>query len=217
MGREAGRPPGRAILRAESVPGESDRPALVPAPMWPARILHFPLRSYEQYRKRVEVNLSGGFDETPRRRELRRLHEEGRLPELYAGLVLDDAQVETEIRDGTLVVDHGLRDFLSGCSDPLAPGGAPAPAPPEQDVESELAAIRLDAMAALARGEELETRRRVKRNRRLRWLKSEQRELRERVRRLQRERDRVDARVAALESQPPARAFAAAWRALRRS
>ncbi|MFL5819106.1 MAG: glycosyltransferase family 2 protein [Solirubrobacteraceae bacterium] len=210
------RPPGRAVLRAVSAQSDSDQPALVPAPMWPARILHFPLRSFEQYRRRVEVNLFGGNDETPRRRELRRLYEEGRLPELYAGLVLDDAQVEARLREGTLVVDHGLRDFLAGCPDPLA-GAGPALAPPEQDVESELAAIRLDVMSALARGEELETRRRGKRNQRLKQLKAQLRELRRRARRLERERDRLAARVSALESRPLTRARVNASRMIRGS
>jgi Glycosyl transferase family 2 len=211
------RPPGRAVLRAVSAQPDADHPALIPAPVWPARILHFPLRSYEQYRKRVEVNLFGGFDETPRRRELRRLYEEGRLPEVYAGLVLDDAQVEARVRDGTLIVDHGLRDFLARCPDPLAGDRCPAPPAPEQDVEAELEAIRLDVMSALARGEELETRRRGKRNQRLKRLKAQVRELRERARRLERERDRLDARVAALESRPLARARAAASRVIRGS
>jgi hypothetical protein len=211
------RPPGRAVLRAVSAQADPDQPVLIPAPVWPARILHFPLRSYEQYRRRVEVNLFGGFDETPRRRELRRLYEEGRLPEVYAGLVLDDAQVEARVRDGALLVDHGLRDFLARCPDPLAGDGARAPAPPEQDVESELGAIGLDVMSALARGEELETRRRGKRNRRLKRLQALVRELRERARRLERERDGLEARVAALESRPLARIRAAAGRVIRGS
>jgi len=108
----------------------------------------------------VEVNLFGGFDETPRRRELRRIYEEGRLPEVYAGLVLDEAQVQAGIRDGTLIVDHGLRDFLRACPDPLAGERSSPPLAPEQDLQAELEAIRLDVMSALARGEELETRRR---------------------------------------------------------
>jgi hypothetical protein len=84
-------------------------------------------------------------------------------------------------------------------------------------VEAELEAIRLDVMSALARGEELQTRRRVKRNQRLKRLKAQVRELRERARRLERERDRLDARVAALESRPLARARAAASRVIRGS
>lgn len=207
------RPPGRAVLRGVSGQPDPDQPALIPAPVWPARILHFPLRSYEQYRRRVEVNLFGGFDETPRRRELRRLYEGGRLPEVYAELVLDDSQVDARLRDGSLVVDHGLRDFLARCPDPLAVDVPRAPAVPQQHVESELESIRLDVMSALARGEELETRRRGKRNQRLKRLQAQLRELRERARRLERERDRLEA----LESRPLARLRAAAARVIRRS
>ncbi|MFL5819939.1 MAG: glycosyltransferase family 2 protein [Solirubrobacteraceae bacterium] len=203
-GARAPRPPGRAVLRAVSAQADADQPALIPAPLWPARILHFPLRSYEQYRRRVEVNLFGGFDETPRRRELRRLYEKGRLPEMYAGLVLDDAEVEARIRDGTLVVDCGLRDFLARCPDPLTQGGAPAPTPPEQDVRAEFESIRLDVMFALARDEEMQSRWRANAKQRLTRTQTpltELRELRESVRRLESERDRLTARVAALESR----------------
>jgi hypothetical protein len=72
-------------------------------------------------------------------------------------------------------------------------------------------------MSALARGEELETRRRGKRNQRLKQLKVQLRELRRRARRLERERDRLAARVSALESRPLTRARVNASRMIRGS
>jgi hypothetical protein len=217
-GDERGRPPGRAVLRAVSEAASAEAPAFVPAPVWPIRILHFPLRSFEQYRRRVEVNLDGSFDETPRRRVLREHYEQGRLPELYAQLVADDADVQAGLRAGTLVEDHGLREFLARCPDPLAgsatapPGGPADPAA----VEADLATIRLDVMQTLARGEELAARRRVKRHRRIKSLKASVRELRGRTLELERERDRLAARVEALEATPWRRARAAAARLARR-
>jgi len=216
------RPTGRAVLRAVSAQEDVEQGPLLTAPMWPARILHFPLRSYEQYCKRVEVNLFGGFDETPRRRELRRLYEEGRLADVYAKLILDDAQVEAGLRDRSLVIDTRIRDFLAGCPDPLAQLERPSvhvsdPIDRGGSVRTELDDITLDVMHALARADQLADRRWVKRRHRLRAAKQELSELRERARQLERERDRLDARVAALESRPLARARAAAARVIRGS
>ncbi len=114
---------GRAVMRAVKPvlkPGE-DR--LVWAPLWPARVLHFPLRSFDQYRRKVEVTLAGGFDDKAHD-ELRIAYEQGKLEDLYAGLVEDDASVEAGLRrgavggrqQGALVLDP------NPCQSP--PGGA---------------------------------------------------------------------------------------------
>ena len=98
---------------------------LVWAPTWPLRIFHFPLRSFEQFRRRTEISLRhGGFRDTGRFRRLRRHYEQGRLEELYAELIWDDAAVEEGIREGKLVRDERLAELLPRCPDPLA--GAPA-------------------------------------------------------------------------------------------
>lgn len=211
----ARRPPGRAVLRAVSPSAEADPPVLVPAPMWPARILHFPVRSYEQYRKRVEANLFGGYRETPRRRELRRLYEEGHLPELYASLIPNDAEVEARILDGTLLIDSSLRDFFAECRDPFPEGTTPTRTPPEEEINAELEAIKLDVMHALARDEEMQSRWRSNANQRLRLAQAQLTELpqlRKTGRRLARDRERLSARVTALGARPLARARAAVRR-----
>jgi Glycosyl transferase family 2 len=132
---------GRAVMRAVKPSRAADEDRLVWAPQWPARVLHFPLRSFEQYERKVEVTLRGGFDDKAHD-ELREAHEQGRLPELYAGLVRDDAAVEAGIREGRLVEDRSVRDFFAGeQATPLSP----------EEVERERDELRLDAMQALAR------------------------------------------------------------------
>ena len=132
---------GRAVMRAVKPKPVAEEDRLVWAPWWPARVLHFPLRSFEQYRRKVEVTLRGGFEDKAHD-ELREAYEQGRLPELYAKLVQDDAAVESGLREGRLVEDHSVREFLSGkAAGQRAPG----------DVERELAELRVDAMQTLAR------------------------------------------------------------------
>ena len=132
---------GRAVMRAVKADRVAGEDRLVWAPVFPARVLHFPLRSFDQYRRKVEVTLRGGFDDKAHD-ELRAAYEEGRLPELYAKLVLDDSSVEAGIREGRLIEDERLRQSL-------AAGEAPS-LPPEQ-AERELAELRVDAMQTLAR------------------------------------------------------------------
>ena len=117
--------------------------------------------------------------------DLRRAYEGGRLPELYARLVYDDAAVEAGLREGHLVEDVRLRDLLPRVPDPLdadAPSFEPDPTPPEE-AERELAELRLDAMQTLTHTQRwlssrLEDARRRRRLKRLRaWLRKAEREL----------------------------------------
>ncbi len=115
-GEEAGsKHAGRAVMRA--VKEDADHAAdsrLVWSPIFPARVLHFPLRSFEQYKRRVETTLfHGGFDDKAHD-ELREAYDEGRLPELYESLVLSDADAEAGIAEGRLVEDTRIRDHLTG-------------------------------------------------------------------------------------------------------
>ena len=132
---------GRAVMRAVKPDRFAGEDRLVWAPTFPARVLHFPLRSFEQYRRKVEVTLAGGFDDKAHD-ELRDAYEEGRLPELYGTLVQDDAAVEAGLAEGRLVEDRRICEFLTrGEATPLEPG----------EVERELGDLRLDAMRTLAR------------------------------------------------------------------
>jgi Glycosyl transferase family 2 len=151
------RPPGRAVHRSvrgvEDAPGEADI-RLVWAPIWPLRIFHFPLRSFRQFQRRTEISLRhGGFRDSGRFRRLRRHYEQGRLEELYAELIWDDAAVEEGIREGQLVRDERLANLLPRCPDPLAraPAAEVRVAPPEPQLERERAEVELDAMRLITR------------------------------------------------------------------
>jgi hypothetical protein len=152
------RTPGRPVLRTvrpERSAAEDDR--LVWYPRWPLRIFHLPLRSFDQYRRKVEamlndpVSAGGGM-----RGRLRERYDAGRLDELYSELVADDGEVERGLASGELVRDERLRDFIASIGDPLA--GDPAPPRPEPDpaaLERERAELELDLMHVLSRTERM--------------------------------------------------------------
>lgn len=132
---------GRAVMRA--VKADADEAAdsrLVWAPFFPARVMHFPIRSFEQYKRRVETTIFHGGFEDRAHDELRQAYEQGRLPELYEKLVAGDEEVAAGIAEGRLVTDTRIREALTTGTVPSVP-----------DVEAELAEIRHDAMQTLAR------------------------------------------------------------------
>jgi hypothetical protein len=153
------RPPGRAVHRsvrgAEVEQSGGDKEIrLVWAPTWPLRIFHFPLRSFQQFQRRTEISLRhGGFRDTGRFRRLRLHYEQGRLDELYAELIWDDAAVEEGIRDGQLIRDERLAKLLPRCPDPLEGGPAAEVrvTPSESELERERAEVQLDAMRLMTR------------------------------------------------------------------
>jgi hypothetical protein len=150
------RPPGRAVhrsVRGEEENGDEDI-RLIWAPRWPLRIFHFPVRSFQQYRRRTEISLHhGGFRDSGRFKRLRRLYEEDRLEELYAELIWDDAAVADGIAQGQLVRDERIAQLLPRCPDPLegAPSGSVAVELDGLDLERERAEVELDAMRLLTR------------------------------------------------------------------
>jgi hypothetical protein len=152
------RPPGRAVHRSVRVEVESDGGdediRLVWAPVWPLRIFHFPIRSFEQFSRRTEISLRhGGFRDSGRFRRLRRHYEDDRLDELYAELTWDDDQVADGLRDGSLVRDGRIAELLPRCPDPFAsaePGGVRVEID-ESDLERERAEVELDAMRLMTR------------------------------------------------------------------
>jgi glycosyl transferase family 2 len=154
------RPPGRAVHRtvretdeAQDEPREEET-RLVWAPMWPLRILHFPVRSFAQFKRRTEVAIfEGHYPDWGRFKRLREIYEEGRFDELYAELALDDEDVEAGIREGRLVRDERFARLLERCPDPLD-GGEPGSLGVEQspeETEAERAELEFDAMQLLAR------------------------------------------------------------------
>jgi Glycosyl transferase family 2 len=159
---EALRPPGRVVHRGVRGADDDEEGAglgieemrLVWAPTHPLRIFHFPLRSYEQFKKRTEIFLHhGGFRDTGRFRRLRVAYEEGRLDEIYSGLIWDDAAVEEGIREGKLVRDDRLAKLLPRCPDPLsgAPAASVAVELDPDALERERAEVELDTLRLMAR------------------------------------------------------------------
>jgi hypothetical protein len=132
---------GRAVMRAVKSNRAADEDRLIWAPVWTARVLHYPLRSFDQYRRKVEITLRGGFDDRAHD-DLRREFEAGRLPDLYATLVEDDEAIETGLREGRLVEDRSVIRRLAA---------EDGDSPPPDELDRQLAELRADAMQTLAR------------------------------------------------------------------
>jgi hypothetical protein len=186
---------GRPWLRSaldDSVEGED---WLTPAPIFPIRILHYPVRSYEQYRRRVEISKAGGrHTGDARALELYAALDEGRLEDIYADYSLSDSAVADGIARGVLVEDTRIRDAIRAAPDwaaepDLLAGREPIAAPASPDERSELAE---DTMGALLRSESIATER-------LDEVRKESRQLEKKVKRLRR-------RVRKLKRKPPSRA-----------
>jgi hypothetical protein len=104
---------GKPSLRIEATHKEEQELDLVLAPVFPIAAFHYPLRSFEQYRKKIAIADHNKMWE--RNEETRALHDAyraGRLDEVFANLLLDDATVQTGLAEGWLVEDTSLRDYL---------------------------------------------------------------------------------------------------------
>ena len=208
---EAGfRPPGRLATDPYSGPAPSLR--FVPAPWWPVRILHFPHRSSAHFLRRMEqYAVDDSFPDSASVRELRRQRAEGRLMERWAQLVPGEEEVAEGLRDGRFVQDHSLRDFMSGCPDPLADGGLAAArryaaevaaSVPAERRQRELAILELEMMEATARTNA--ARQRQRRRNRARAASSAQRlsRTRNRLEQVKRDNRRLKRRMGAARLSP---------------
>ncbi len=154
---------GRPVLRGIRERMRHDDGRLVYAPVFPARVLHVPLRSFEQYKRRVEVMLSGGFHDNTREK-LQQAHDSGRLEEMYADLAVDDATAQAGVADGTLVVDERLKRVLPSYADA---DGVPVAALDPADVEAERTDVAFEGMRSLTRSQQVLMRQRETLRRRL--------------------------------------------------
>jgi hypothetical protein len=84
---------------------------------YPIEILHFPVRSYEQCRRKyvtqfvaLERNAEKGIP--GHMADAYDAYRAGRLDEFYAPLVVDDTTLQTGLAEGTYAVDTRLRDTL---------------------------------------------------------------------------------------------------------
>jgi hypothetical protein len=143
---------GRLIRRPRAEHIEETELELLLAPSFPLAVYHFPLRSFEQYRHKVELALGNGQLREDNR--VRKAFEEGRLEEIYSELTLDDEAVQQGIADGWLVEDTSFRDYLAACPEMLDGGGTAPPgsrAWSEERQQAELVELQADAMYALSR------------------------------------------------------------------
>jgi Glycosyl transferase family 2 len=97
---------------------------------YPIEILHFPVRSYEQCRRKyvtqfvaLERNAEKGIP--GHMAEAYDAYLAGTLDAFYAPLVVDDATLEAGLRDGTYAIDTHLRDTLRSLG--FGPAGEHAP------------------------------------------------------------------------------------------
>jgi hypothetical protein len=176
--------------------------------MWPVRILHFPVRSFAQFKRRTEVAIfEGHYPDWGRFKRLRELYEQGRFEELYNDLVLDDDEVAEGIRAGRLVIDERLARLLPRCPDPLDGGesGTLRLEPDADDAERERRDLEFDAMQLLGRTSRWTT---VQRDRNRERIESLQKDVgratrqRETIKRkLQRRNKRLEGKNRRLERQ----------------
>ncbi|MGH2911506.1 MAG: glycosyltransferase family 2 protein, partial [Solirubrobacteraceae bacterium] len=128
-------------------------------------IFHFPMRSYEQFERKV-IQIGLGYelltDRSPGighvQLDLLELHREGRLREHYDALALDSDAIMTGLRAGTIVCDRRLRDFMR--DHPLDPS-RPRPEAPFaremlEDMMGTLVALEDEREAAVRVREERE-------------------------------------------------------------
>ncbi len=145
---------GKPVLRTQAEHFEEEGLELLMAPTFPVRVLHFPFRSFEQYKRRVEIaRANGQLNRNADGRQVRDAYEAGRLEEIYRRLTLDDDAVARGIDGGWLIEDTDFRDYLAACPDALSGGEAPpgARAWPDEQRQHELADLELDAMYAISR------------------------------------------------------------------
>jgi hypothetical protein len=83
---------------------------------YPIDVLHFPIRSLEQFERKFmrwwQITAVDGEASNPYYNVVRDAHREGRIDELYEPFVVDDEQLVRGLRNGTLVEDTRLRDAL---------------------------------------------------------------------------------------------------------
>jgi hypothetical protein len=196
---------GKPSLRVEATHKEEHELDLVLAPEFPVGALHFPLRSFEQYRKKIEIAEDNRFwDRNDETRALHEAYQAGRLDEVFANLMLDETEVEAGLAEGWLVRDTEFRDYLLACPDGLESGEAPpgARAWPQERRDAALAELREDGMYAISRYMQTVASKKRKRHldaRELKKLRARVKESRRELRELERRSRRLERRSRRLE------------------
>src|SRR5919204_5287557 len=83
---------------------------------YPIDVLHFPIRSLEQFERKFmrwwQITAVDGEASNPYYNVIRDAHREGRIAELYEPFLVDDERLARGLADGTLVEDTRIRDAL---------------------------------------------------------------------------------------------------------
>jgi Glycosyl transferase family 2 len=125
---------------------------LVWAPIFPIRILHFPIRGLEQYRRRIEIAAVEGNLAIKDREGMRDAYEAGRVDALYEDLALSEEDVASAIAAGSLVEDRDLVEYMASCPEAGEGPGAPATAAwSEERRRQELDRLAFDGMYGVTR------------------------------------------------------------------
>jgi hypothetical protein len=178
---------GRPWLRSPLDPSVEGGGWLTPAPVFPIRILHYPVRTYAQYHRRVEISKAGGrHTGDARALELYAALDDDRLDEVYGEYSLDDSAVADGISRGVLVEDTRVRDAVRSAPDwtanpDLLRERRPLCPPATDDERGELAE---DTMGALLRSETIAMERLGSARRENRQLQKKVKRLRRRLRKL---------------------------------
>lgn len=136
----AGKPSLRGLRRKPAHP-----PVIAPAPVFPFAVFHLPLRSFEQYRSRLEIGVRIAETRSSERlaERIQAVLSPDEARARWQELVFDDDRAQAGVAAGELVEDVRLRDFarrLDLNADPVAI----EPLVPEPLSGDALAATRAD-------------------------------------------------------------------------
>jgi Glycosyl transferase family 2 len=180
---------GKPALRAQPTHIEENELELVLAPHFPIGVLHFPLRSFEQYRTKVQIaGANQILGRSAEAKEIRDAYEGGRLEDAYENLILDEETLGRGLEQGWLVEDTEFRDYLLACPGVLEEGEPPpgSRAWPAERRQAALEELREDGMYAISRYMQTVASKKRKRHKQIRELKRLRGDVRRAQRRLQR-------------------------------
>jgi hypothetical protein len=94
-------------------------------PGWePIFVFHFPVRSYEQFERKVALKATNPTHDLDKQRaDLVEARRRGELPGLYASRLIDDGELQRRLAEGDLCEDRRLECFM----EEVAAGGAASP------------------------------------------------------------------------------------------
>ncbi len=196
---------GKPSLRIAATHREERELDLVLAPVFPIGVLHFPLRSFEQYRKKIAIaDHNQMWDRNAETRALHEAYREGRLEGVFEDLTLDDQTVAEGLAEGWLVEDTDFRDYLGACPGVFdhtePPPGARAWSAERR--EAALEELREDGMYVISRYIQTVASKKRKRHlqlRKLSQLRAGAKQSRREIRRLERRLRRLEKRAQRLK------------------